>query len=141
MLHMTINQSDGMPLYQQLIRQLKQLIATGRLKPHDELPPVRVLAQQLVVNPNTVVRAYRELEVEGLLYKRRGAGTYVAEAGTRFTRAECRRMLSERADALLVEARNLGFSIDEVLELLKKREDNLSLDVKQQVGGEDDDGE
>ncbi len=138
MLHLTINQSDGVPLYQQLIRQLKQLIATGRLRPHDEVPPVRVLAQQLLVNPNTVVRAYRELELAGLLYKRRGAGTYVAEAGTRFTEAECRRMLTERADALLVEARNLGFSVDDVVKLLKQR--NADLKPKTATGGGDEDG-
>jgi GntR family transcriptional regulator len=138
MLHLTINQSDGVPLYQQLIRQLKQLIATGRLRPHDELPPVRVLAQQLLLNPNTVVRAYRELELAGLLYKRRGAGTYVAEAGTRFTEAECRRMLTERADALLVEARNLGFSVDEVVKLLKQR--NADLKPEAATGGGDKDG-
>lgn len=138
MLHLTINQSDGVPLYQQLIRQLKQLIATGRLRPHDELPPVRVLAQQLLVNPNTVVRAYRELELAGLLYKRRGAGTYVAEAGTRFNDEECRRMLTERADALLVEARNLGFSVDDVVKLLKQR--NADLKPETATGGGDKDG-
>lgn len=121
MLHVSINQDDGVPYYQQLVRQIKHLIATGRLRPDDELPPVRVLAQQLVVNPNTVVRAYRELEVAGLIYKRRGAGTYVSSGGTPYTQIECQRILSERVDALLVEGRTLGFETEDIVELLRAR--------------------
>jgi len=134
MLHVNISQGDGVPLYQQLIRQIKHLIATGRLLPDDELPPVRVLAQQLVVNPNTVVRAYRELETEGLIYKRRGAGTYVADKGTPYTQEECKRILGERADTLLVEARNLGYSLDELIGLLKERESRLGSDSSEDKG-------
>lgn len=120
MLHLTVSQADGTPMYLQLVRQVKHLIATGRLEPEDELPAVRVLAQQLVINPNTVVRAYRELEVAGLIYKRRGAGTYVAARGTPYTDVECRRMLAERADALNVEARNLGYTLDQVIEVVRE---------------------
>ncbi len=121
MLLLTINQSDGVPLYLQLVHQIKARIATGRLLPDDELPPVRVLAQQLVLNPNTVVRAYRELEVAGLIYKRRGAGTYVSAGATPYTEEECRRILGERADALLVEGRNLGFDDRQLMDLLRER--------------------
>ncbi|MBL7649627.1 MAG: GntR family transcriptional regulator [Candidatus Hydrogenedentes bacterium] len=120
MLHFNLSQSDGVPLYLQLVRQIKQFIATGRLTPEDELPPVRVLAQQLVVNPQTVVRAYRELETMGLIYKRRGAGTYVSAKGTPYTDEECRRILSERARGLLVEARSLGFDLDQCVALLRE---------------------
>ncbi len=121
MLLLTINQSDGVPLYLQLVNQIKARIATGRLLPDDELPPVRVLAQQLVLNPNTVVRAYRELEVAGLIYKRRGAGTYVSAGATPYTEEECRRILGQRADALLVEGRNLGFDDRQLMDLLRER--------------------
>ncbi len=120
MLHFNLSQSDGVPLYLQLIQQIKHFIATGRLTAEDELPPVRVLAQQLVVNPQTVVRAYRELEMAGLIYKRRGAGTYVSAQGTPYTEAECRRLLSERANALLVEARSLGFDLDSTIALVQE---------------------
>ncbi|MCF6287109.1 MAG: GntR family transcriptional regulator [Candidatus Hydrogenedentes bacterium] len=120
MLHFNLSQSDGVPLYLQLVRQIKQFIATGRLTAEDELPPVRVLAQQLVVNPQTVVRAYRELEMAGLIYKRRGAGTYVSAEGTPYTEAECRRILSERAKVLLVEARSLGFDLDKSIDLVRE---------------------
>jgi GntR family transcriptional regulator len=120
MLHFNLSQSDGVPLYLQLVRQIKQFIATGRLTAEDELPPVRVLAQQLVVNPQTVVRAYRELETMGLIYKRRGAGTYVSAKGTPFTEEECQRILGERARGLLVEARSLGFDLERCVALLRE---------------------
>lgn len=119
MLHFNLSPSDGVPLYLQLVRQIKQFIATGRLTAEDELPPVRVLAQQLLVNPQTVVRAYRELENLGLIYKRRGAGTYVSSRGTPYNDAECRRILAERATALLVEARSLGFDLEKTLDVIR----------------------
>jgi GntR family transcriptional regulator len=121
MLLLTVNHADGIPAYLQIVHQIKSLIATSRLRPDDELPPVRVLAQQLVVNPNTVVRAYRELETSGLIYKRRGAGTYVSGGVTPYTDDECRRILAQRADALLVEARTLGYDERRVIELLRER--------------------
>lgn len=125
MLHLVLNQSDGIPLYVQLVQQIKRLIAAGRLAPDSELPPVRVLAEQLVINPNTVVRAYRELEMAGLIYKRRGAGTYVAPKRPVFTEEECRRLLAGRADALLIEGRNLGFDLPQIVTLLRERDREL----------------
>ena len=74
MLHLAVNSSDGTPIYLQIVRQIKHLVATNRLEPGDELPAVRVLAQQLVINPNTVVRAYKELEAAGLIFTMRGSG-------------------------------------------------------------------
>ena len=71
-----ITTSDGVPIYLQIVNQVKYLVASGRLKAGDELPPIRVLADQLLVNPNTVARAYRELETAGIVEKRRTAGTY-----------------------------------------------------------------
>lgn len=119
MLHIALNPSDGLPLYLQLLQQIKHQIATGRLEPNTELPSVRQLAQQLVVNPNTVVRAYRELELAGLIYKKRGAGTFVADRATRYTDEECRRILTERVEALLVEGRHLGYDAGRLIELLR----------------------
>lgn len=121
MLHLTISQGDGVPIYLQLVRQIKTLIATGRLKPDGELPAVRVLAQQLVLNPNTVVRAYRELEMAGLIYKKRGTGTFVSSRITPYTEAECLRILTERADGLVVEGVNLGYGEEELVDLLRER--------------------
>lgn len=126
----SINQSDGTPMYFQLVRQVKHLIATGRLGPGDELPSVRVLAQQLLVNPNTVVRAYRELESAGLIFTKRGSGCYVAERPVPYSDAECRRILSERIDALVAESRNLGFKLERVIELLRERDRDLRIKPK-----------
>ena len=134
MLHLTINQDDGVPLYLQLVQQIKRLIAMGFLRPDNELPPVRALAQQLVLNPNTVVRAYRELEVAGLIYKRRGAGTYVSSNSTPFTEDECRRLLAQRADALVIEGGNLGYNLDRLTDLLRERHEDMQRQRKAAEG-------
>jgi len=125
MLQITVNQGDGTPIYFQLLRQIKHMIATGRLVTGDELPSVRVLAQQLVVNPNTVVRAYRELESAGLIYTRRGSGTFVSDGHIPYSSDECRRILVERLDGLIVESRNLGYEIEQVVGLLRQRDAEL----------------
>ena len=134
MLHLTISQGDGVPIYLQLVHQIKTLIATGRLKPDGELPPVRVLAQQLVLNPNTIVRAYRELEMAGLIYKRRGAGTFVSSQVTPFTDAECKRILSERADLLVVEGMNLGYGEEQLIALMRERHQALRRSTEESEG-------
>src|SRR5580700_4717214 len=100
-----ISPQDGVPIYQQIVNQVKYLVASGRLTPGEELPPIRVLAERLLVNPNTVARAYRELESAGVVEKRRTAGTYVSDAGSPLARKERLRIITERVDALLAEAR------------------------------------
>ena len=120
-----LSPNDGVPIYLQIVNQVRYLVASGRLAPGEELPPIRVLADQLVVNPNTVARAYRELELAGVVTKRRTAGTYVSDAGSPLARRERLRILSERIDALLAEARSLNLGLDEVLQLLRQRHDAL----------------
>src|ERR1035438_1721391 len=77
-----ISTGDGVPIYLQIANQVKHLVASGRLAPGDEIPPIRVLAHQLLVNPNTVARAYLELERDGVVVKRHGSGTYRSEEHT-----------------------------------------------------------
>ena len=72
-----ISPHEGVPIYLQIVNQVKYLVASGRLEADEELPAIRVLAERLVVNPNTVARAYRELEIAGVVEKRRTAGTFV----------------------------------------------------------------
>lgn len=120
-MHIHIDSGDGKPIYLQIVAQVKYLVAAGRLAANEELPPVRVLAQRLLINPNTVARAYRELELAGLVYKRQGAGTYVSGEGSPLAEREKSRILSERADALVAEARNLGFEEDAVIAVVKER--------------------
>src|SRR5437879_7443939 len=101
-LHISAN--DGVPIYLQIVQQVKYLVAAGRLAPGEELPPIRALAEQLVINPNTVARAYLELERAGLVNKRHGSGTYVSDGGSPLKRAERFKLIAHRADALLAEA-------------------------------------
>jgi GntR family transcriptional regulator len=116
-----ITPGDGAPIYRQIIDQVKNLVAAGRLKPGDEMPPIRALAQQLIINPNTVARAYRELEAQGVLVSRQGSGTVVADGGSPLARSERLRLLTAQVDKLLTEARHLGFDRDTVIELIEKR--------------------
>jgi GntR family transcriptional regulator len=117
-----ITANDGVPIYVQIVKQVKYLVAAGRLVPGEELPPIRVLAERLVVNPNTVARAYRELEAAGLVEKRRTAGTFVSGAGSPLARRERLKIVTGRIDALLAEARQLGVGVDEVVELVRHRD-------------------
>lgn len=117
-----ISRTEGVPPYLQIVNQVKYLVASGRLRAGEELPPIRTLAEQLLINPNTVARAYRELELAGVVTKRRTTGTYVSGAGSPLARRERLRILTERIDALLAEARQLGFATDEVIALLHQRD-------------------
>ena len=121
--HITSN--DGVPIYWQIVTQVKYLVASGRLGPGDEIPPIRVLAEQLLVNPNTVARAYLELEKAGVVTKRHGSGTYVSEEGSPLARREKLRILTQRTDAILAEAKQMGIGLEEMLRLLKQRHENM----------------
>jgi GntR family transcriptional regulator len=117
-----ISATDGVPIYQQIVNQVKYLVAAGRLAEGEELPPIRVLAERLVVNPNTVARAYRELEAAGVVEKRRTAGTFVSGGPSPLSRRERLKIVTARVDALLAEARQLGIGVDEVVELIGRRD-------------------
>jgi GntR family transcriptional regulator len=119
-----IQAQGGVPIYVQVMQQIKYLVASGRLQPGDELPSIRTLAEQLIVNPNTIARAYRELETAGVVEKRRTAGTFVAEAGSPLARKERLKLLKQRVDQLLVEAFQMGFDLEEVLKLVQQSELN-----------------
>jgi len=120
-----ISTDDGVPIYLQIANQVKYLVASGRLAPGEELPPIRVLAHQLLVNPNTVARAYLELERDGVVVKRHGSGTYVSDNGSPLARKERLKILSQRVDALLVEARQMQVGPEELIKLVKEREQSL----------------
>lgn len=115
-----IQAQGGVPIYVQVMQQIKYLVASGRLAPGDELPSIRSLAEQLIVNPNTIARAYRELETQGVVEKRRTAGTFVADSGSPLARKERLRLLKERIEQLLTEAYQMGFELDEVMKLVEQ---------------------
>src|SRR5438094_4842848 len=121
-MHLHISSSDGVPIYLQIVTQIKHLIACGRLGAGEEVPPIRALAEQLVVNPNTVARAYLELERAGVVTKRHGSGTYVSETRTSLPQREKMKILSRRADPLLTEARHLDVELPDVIKLLRERD-------------------
>ncbi|MEK6257998.1 MAG: GntR family transcriptional regulator [Planctomycetota bacterium] len=118
-IHISI--SDGVPIYLQIVNQVKFLVASGRLAAGEELPPIRGLAEQLLINPNTVARAYRDLEAAGIVEKRRTAGTYVSDQGSPLARRERVKILTERIDALLAEARHMDVSIEDVFKFIQQR--------------------
>lgn len=124
-MNLHISANDGIPIYLQIVNQVKYLVASGRLVPGAEMPPIRVLAEQLLINPNTVARAYRELEVSGIVVKRRTAGTFVSNAGSPLARRERLKILTERIDALLAEARQMNVGIDETVQLMRQRHDAM----------------
>lgn len=117
-----ISPHDGVPIYLQIVNQVKYLVASGRLESGAEMPPIRTLAERLLINPNTVARAYRELEMAGVVEKRRTAGTYVSDAGSPLARRERLKILTERIDALLAEARQMNVGAEELVQLVKQRD-------------------
>src|SRR3954447_21033840 len=117
----TIHVTDGVPIYRQIVNQVKYLVASGLLQPGEELPPIRTLALQLKVTPNTIVKAYDELETAGVVHKRRGSGTFVSERRSQLAIRERRRIIEKRIDALLAEAHQLNFSADDILRMVRER--------------------
>jgi GntR family transcriptional regulator len=120
-----ISTGDGVPIYLQIANQVKYLIAAGRLEAGNEIPPIRVLAQQLLVNPSTVARAYLELERAGVVQKRHGSGTYISGSGSPLARKERLKIIAERIDALLAESRHFGVETGELLNLIRERSQSI----------------
>jgi GntR family transcriptional regulator len=109
-----VRPDSGEPIYVQLVRQIKHAVATGALAHGDQLPSVRQLAGELVVNPNTIVRAYRELEHAGLLEGVAGRGWYVTYGKSKLRAEERRKRLQAFIDQLWAEGRALGYTTDEL---------------------------
>lgn len=120
-MHIAINVRDGMPIYRQIANQIRYMVAAGALEPGEEIPSIRSLALRLKVTPNTVVKAYDELEAAGVLEKRRGLGTFVSEGRARLAADERARIMERRVDTLLTEARQLGVTPEELVSLIRAR--------------------
>lgn len=120
-MQLRVSAADGVPIYQQIVNQFKYLVASGRLEKDEQLPPVRKLAEQLLVNPNTVARAYRELENDGLVVSRHGSGVFVADGQSPLAPGEQTRKLEERIDLLLAESRQMKMGVETLLKLVRQR--------------------
>src|SRR4029079_9421114 len=116
-----IESASRVPIYRQLVAQIREAIARGRLKPDERLPSVRELSRELVINPNTVARVYTELEREGILNTRPGLGVFVAQPRNELTKKVRKERLTCLVDGLLTEAVHLGFTGEEVSGVVTER--------------------
>ena len=114
-----VNATSTQPLYLQLTQQIRHAIDTGVLQPGDSLPGIRTLAEQLVVSPNTVVKAYSELEHEGVLEMRQGSGAFVAGRKATKAKSDRVRQAQERVRALVERLQADGFSEEEIQRLVE----------------------
>ena len=116
-MYIAVEPQSSVPLYEQVKDHLRFALATGALRPGDQLPTVRALAARLLINPNTVARAYRDLQTEGLLTSRQGSGTFVAASAQAFTADDRRRRVAEELRRAAALAHSLGLTAPEFRDL------------------------
>jgi GntR family transcriptional regulator len=114
-----IDLHSGMPVYRQLIDQVRSGVASGSLTAGDQLPTVRQLAVDLAINPNTVMRAYRELELGGLLETHQGTGTFISKKKVEKNSAERERQLGQMAGEFAARAGAAGFTVEDLIDCLR----------------------
>jgi len=117
-LEFTLDPKSGVPFYKQIILQIEMAIADGRLCCGNQLPTVRGLAVDLQINPNTVARAYSELEIRGILLSQQGSGTFISEKKIELTEIEREKILAELTRAFITKAASYGFSLNEIIKYL-----------------------
>jgi|SRR5215469_868033 len=115
-----LDSQSGVPVYRQLIDQVQAAIATGALHAGDQLPTVRQVAVDLTINPNTVIRAYREMEIRGILDTQQGSGTFIAERNVEYSKDERARKLGQLVEEFVSRAGSAGFSVEELQNALRK---------------------
>ena len=120
-IHIQLDLKSGVPFYRQIIDQVKAAMATEAVAPGDRLPTVRQLAVDLSINPNTVSRAYTELELTGLVETQMGSGTFVGSRPVERNDVERRRVLDQLCQEFLSRISTHGFTLEEVLENLEQR--------------------
>jgi GntR family transcriptional regulator len=115
----TIDPKSALPIYRQIIDQIRRAVAAGQLAPGDQLPSVRDLAARLLVNPNTVARVYRDLERDGLLETRRGQGTYISAAAAAMADSERRRLIADQLEKVAQDARAFGLDPEDAVAMFR----------------------
>lgn len=116
-----LNFKSGLPVYLQIVEQVKAAIASGILRPGESLPSIRPLAEDLRINRNTVAKAYAELENQGVIETAAGKGSFIKGSPTPYRKEVRRQLLAEAIDAAIVQAYHLQFTPAEVLELVRDR--------------------
>jgi GntR family transcriptional regulator len=116
-----ISAGTASPIFKQIVDQVRLAVVSGRLVAGMQLPSARALAERLLVNPNTIARAYGELSREGIIDTQQGRGVFIAEPRQIYTNAERARRIEPLVEALANEGIALGFAPDELLESLRRR--------------------
>ena len=109
---------SGVPVYRQLIDQVQGAIASGALRPGDQLPTVRLVAVELAINPNTVLRAYREMEIRGIVDTQQGTGTFITDRQSEPPREERQRQLTQLVSEFISRAGAAGLTVTELIDAL-----------------------
>jgi GntR family transcriptional regulator len=120
-LDLTIATGSSLPIYRQIVDQVRSAVANGQLAVGDRLPSVRTVAERLVINHNTVAKAYNDLARDGVIESRHGLGVFVAKHRPIYTKTERTRRLETALDAFVSEARFLDFSGDEIRQAVEEK--------------------
>jgi len=116
-----IEATSFVPIYEQIKKEIKRNISLGIFKPHKPLPSIRDLASELIINPNTVARAYRELEMEGFIYTKKGKGCYVSDISSSLIKKERIEILNQIFDEAIKETKNFNLELNEIKRLFEHR--------------------
>jgi GntR family transcriptional regulator len=119
-LNLILDATSGVPFYRQIILQIEMAIADGRLQTGNQLPTVRGLAVDLQINPNTVARAYNELEIRGIVNTQQGTGTFISDKKIELSVMEREQILGRLVQSFLASASSYGFAVGEVITFLAK---------------------
>jgi len=133
---MKVDISSFVPIYEQIKEEIKRKISLGDLKPKEPLPSIRDLAEELLINPNTVARAYRELELEGFIYTRKGRGCYVSDDSTALVHKEQEAILNQIIDNAIEEAKRFNLTFREIKKKFDQRIDLVMDNKKKEEKGE-----
>jgi len=124
MVEFKLDLKSGVPFHRQIVDQIRYGIASDRLMPGEQLPTVRALAVHLQVNPNTVRKAYSELEILGILNTQQGTGTFVSDQQVEIGADEKKRMLRQICDELVARGNQYGFTVREIITHMQRRLEN-----------------
>ena len=115
-----LSDHSGVPVYRQLIDQVQAAMASGALASGDQLPTVRQVAVDLAINPNTVLRAYREMEIRGLLDSQQGTGTFIADRKVEYSKDDRERLLGQLTSEFVSRAGAAGFTLKQLIKALRE---------------------
>ncbi|MDR0389008.1 MAG: GntR family transcriptional regulator [Spirochaetaceae bacterium] len=123
-MNFSLDPANGIPIYRQLIQQIEYAVLSGRVKPGDRLPTIRSLSVELRINPNTIAKAYNELEIRGMLVTQVGNGTFISDKKPRGEEAARNRKIRETLERFIRELEALGVSKKELAEMVREKAEN-----------------